>query len=112
SISASGVVTDFLGRLSLKTGIRFSTVAVENSLFGETVTVAGLVPGKAVVEGLRGIGVFDLLLVPDVMLKEDEGIFIDDLTVRDLGEELKTEVAVFNASPSGLYDVLMGRFGR
>ncbi|MDD3295329.1 MAG: DUF512 domain-containing protein, partial [Geobacteraceae bacterium] len=27
-ISASGVVTDFLGRLSLKTGIRFSTVAV------------------------------------------------------------------------------------
>jgi len=111
-VSASGVVTDFLRRLSLKTGIRFSTVAVENSLFGETVTVAGLVPGKAVVEGLRGKGVFDLLLVPDVMLKEDEGIFIDDLTVRDLGEELKTEVAVFSASPSGLYDVLMGRFGR
>ncbi len=111
-LSASGVVTDFLGRLSLKTGIRFSTVAVENSLFGETVTVAGLVPGKAVVEGLRGKGVFDLLLVPDVMLKEDEGIFIDDLTVRDLAEELKTEVAVFSASPSGLYDVLKGRFGR
>ena len=110
--SAFRTVDDFLRSLSVKTGIFFRTVAIENSLFGDSVTVTGLVPGKAVLEGLRGREAGDLLLIPDVMLKEDEGLFLDDMTTDDLQRELGRDVAVFCATPSGLYEVLRQRLGR
>jgi putative radical SAM enzyme (TIGR03279 family) len=110
--SAFRTVDDFLRTLSERTGVFFRTVAIENSLFGDSVTVTGLVPGKAVVEGLRGREAGDLLLIPDVMLKEDEGLFIDDMTTEDLQRDLGRDVAVFCATPSGLYEVLRRRLGR
>jgi NifB/MoaA-like Fe-S oxidoreductase len=86
-------------------------VAIENSLFGDSVTVTGLVPGKAVLEGLRGWASGDLLLIPDVMLKEDEGLFLDGMTTGDLRRNLGMDVAVFHSTPSGLYEVLRQRLG-
>jgi putative radical SAM enzyme (TIGR03279 family) len=109
--SAFRIVDDFLLALSQRTGVFFRTVAIENSLFGDSVTVAGLVPGKAVLEGLLGREVGDLLLIPDVMLKEDEGLFVDEISVEDLQRDLGTDVTVFRATPSGLYEVLQQLLG-
>ena len=110
--SAFRTVDDFLRMMSERTGVFFRTVAIENSLFGDSVTVTGLVPGKAVLEGLLGREAGDLLLIPDVMLKEDEGLFLDGMTTDDLQRDLGRDVAVFCATPSGLYEVLRQRLGR
>jgi putative radical SAM enzyme (TIGR03279 family) len=110
--SAFRTVDDFLRMLSERTGVFFRTVAIENSLFGDSVTVAGLVPGKAVLEGLRGREADGLLLIPDVMLREDDGLFIDNMTTEDLQRDLGRDVAVFSATPSGLYEVLRQKLGR
>lgn len=110
--SAFSVVDGFLRLLSVRTGVVFRTMALDNTLFGDSVTVAGLVSGKDVLEGAQTRGVDDILLIPDVMLKEGEGVFIDDVTTDDLQESLGREVAVFRATPSGLYDLLSRRFGR
>jgi putative radical SAM enzyme (TIGR03279 family) len=110
--SALRIVDAFLRMLSERTGVSFRTAAIENSLFGDNVTVTGLVPGRAVHEEMRGREPGDLLLIPDVMLKEDEGLFIDGMTPQDLQEDLGRDVAVFRSTPSGLYEILQERLGR
>lgn len=96
----------FLERLGTETGAILDLVPVENRFFGESVTVTGLVTGRDVVSALEGRDTGSLVVIPDVMLKEGEGVFLDDLSVRDLEDALKVTVAVAEATPAGLYRVL------
>ena len=104
-------LADFLERLSGATGTSIIPVAVNNRLFGPTVTVTGLVCGKDIVAALQGRELGDLVLVPDVMMKEGEGVFLDNLTLDDLERELGTPVQVVESTPYGIYDALVERQG-
>ena len=61
---------------------------IVNRFFGESVTVAGLLTGRDVLEQLQGKNLGDELLFPAVMLKADEEIFIDDMTPAQLSAAL------------------------
>lgn len=93
----------FLQRLSEKTGVDFAAVPIKNRLFGETVSVTGLISGGDILEGLKKVVAGDVIVVPDVMLKEGEGVFLDDLTVEDLHNALGREILVAESTPQGLY---------
>jgi putative radical SAM enzyme (TIGR03279 family) len=70
-------------RLRQVTGAAFDVVAVANSMFGETVTTAGLLPGHALLEALQSaIGVEAALLPAEAL--NDDGVFIDDLSLDEL----------------------------
>lgn len=69
--------------------IDVEVVAVENSLFGGGVTVAGLLGGRDLIDRLQGI-TMDRLLITSSMLKADEPIFLDDVTVAELEQTLNT----------------------
>ncbi|MFA7060374.1 MAG: DUF512 domain-containing protein [Pedobacter sp.] len=101
--SALGFVTDFLDKLGVKTGTNIIPAAIENRLFGESVTVSGLVVGMDIIASLAGKEIGRALLVPDVMLKEGEGIFLDDVTLEELGQCLGCQVVPFDATPQGCY---------
>jgi len=104
--SAFVQVEHFTRSLSKKTGVTIRTVAVSNCLFGEQVTVTGLVTGGDIVTSLQGGNIGRMLLIPDVMLKEGEGLFLDDMGLDDLASALVCEVASFPATPEGLYHKL------
>ncbi|BDR66770.1 Fe-S oxidoreductase [Clostridium tetani] len=57
-----------------------------NNFFGETITVAGLITGSDIKEQLKKKEVKDYILIPRNMLKADEDIFLDDVTVKELEE--------------------------
>jgi NifB/MoaA-like Fe-S oxidoreductase len=101
-----GLVTEFLEGMAEKTGLDLSAIAVENRLFGQSVTVSGLVTGNDIIAALEGVEIGRALLVPDVMLKEDEGIFLDDVTVGVLEKRLGCRVMTFDTTPQGLYRAL------
>ncbi len=105
-VSAFGFVAEFLEKLGEKSGVEIRAVAVENRLFGESVTVCGLVAGNDIISALRGSEIGSALLVPDVMLKEGEGVFLDDLSVGELGERLGCRVICFEATPRGCYGAI------
>ena len=92
--SAFGILRDFSLELARRTRCAISCVSVENRLFGPSVTVAGLVAGRDIVAALSGTASSGTLLVPDVMIKEGEGVFLDDLTVHELARELNLRVEV------------------
>ncbi|HOP41692.1 MAG TPA: DUF512 domain-containing protein, partial [Geobacteraceae bacterium] len=78
---------------------------VKNTLFGDSVTVTGLVPGRDIVRTVKEGRFFDVMavVVPDVMMKEGEGVFIDDMTLKDLYAALGLRVEVFDSTPTGFY---------
>ena len=96
-------LSDFLHDLGQKTGVTFRPVAIRNRLFGDSVTVTGLVSGRDIIDGLLEVEIGDLVLIPDVMLKEGEGVFLDDLSVADLQDALHKEAVVVESTPWGIY---------
>ncbi len=100
-VSAHGFVADFLKKLAEKTGLEIVPLAVKNRLFGESVTVSGLVAGADILAALEGAEIGRALLVPDVMLKEGEGVFLDDVSLEELGQRLGCRAIAFNPTPQG-----------
>lgn len=105
-VSAFPEINDFLKKLSGKTGVEFRPVAVENRLFGPSVTVTGLVSARDIIAAVGKPESGEVVIVPDVMLKEGEGLFLDDLAIPDLERELGVPVLVSGSSPAGLYALI------
>lgn len=78
---------------------------IANDLFGETVTVTGLIAGRDVIEQLRGESIGDLLVVPSVALRD--GAFLDDVTLVDVAEALNVRVLVVQPYPEALIKAIM-----
>ncbi len=68
---------EILAQLRAATGAHFELIIVENSLFGPTTTVAGLLPGADIRRTLAGRADLDLALIPAESINED-GFFLDD----------------------------------
>jgi putative radical SAM enzyme (TIGR03279 family) len=77
--------------LAARSGSRFELLPVVNSLFGPSVTTAGLLPGTAIQQALRGRSDLDLALLPGESINE-EGLFIDGMTFDLLQAAVPMEV--------------------
>jgi len=80
-----------LDGLGSATGGRFEIVIVENTLFGPSVTSAGLLPAAAIEAAVRGRTDLDLVLLPAEAVNDDLR-FIDDVDAHDLAGKLSSPV--------------------
>ncbi|MFO7577179.1 MAG: DUF512 domain-containing protein [Pelovirga sp.] len=104
--SFAAELQQFAARLSLRTDVALEVIAIDNQLFGATVTVAGLVSGGDLLLQLRDKVAGRPLILPDVMLAADQDLFLDDLSLTDLGAALQVPVQVVEASAWGLLEGL------
>jgi putative radical SAM enzyme (TIGR03279 family) len=102
SLSFYPFLKKFLKLLSTE-GINIDLLPVENKFFGTSVTVAGLLTGRDVIKTLLDrTDNKDVVLLPDVVLKEGENMFLDDITLKDMEEALGTAVKKIESTPDGL----------
>ncbi len=88
------------------TGITLTVHAIRNDFFGPSVTAAGLVTAQDIAEQLGDLS-GEEFLIPQVMLKADEDIFLDDLSVKWLEETVNgTAIIVENHGLSFLEQVI------
>jgi putative radical SAM enzyme (TIGR03279 family) len=85
------LMPELLESITTRTGARFELLVAENSLFGPTITTAGLLVGKDVVRMLEARADLDLALIPAESINED-GIFLDDVRFIDVRENLPMPV--------------------
>jgi len=95
-VSGEYVLRPVCRRLNEIDNLYVELVGVANEFFGPLVTVAGLLTGGDVLHALKERDSFDLILLPSVMCKRDEPVFLDGMTVARLENELKTPVRVIN----------------
>jgi putative radical SAM enzyme (TIGR03279 family) len=89
--SMATLMPQVLAPLAELTGARFELMPLVNSLFGESVTCAGLLPGAAFQEALAQRSDLDLALIPAESLNEDQ-LFMDDLTLSEVAASTPVEV--------------------
>jgi putative radical SAM enzyme (TIGR03279 family) len=92
----------FLDRISEKDHLSIDVLAVENTFFGPSVTVAGLLSGRDVIKTIldRTDG-YDMILVPDVVLNMQDQ-FLDDVTLQDIKDALGIPVKKIGSTPEGI----------
>ena len=76
---------------------------IRNDFFGEMITVAGLITGQDLVAQLKGKPLGSRLLLPSVMFKSGEEVFLDDMTRTQAEAALQIPI---NIVKSGGYDLL------
>ncbi len=75
--------------------IRLNIMGIENNFFGEKITVTGLLTGEDLIRQVACLeNGPDHLLLCDSMLKQDEDIFLDDISVSALSEKLGRDIYV------------------
>lgn len=94
-----------LAPLEAATGATFRLVPVENDLFGPRVTTAGLLSGGAMRDALAGLEGIDLALLPGESVN-DNGLFIDSLSVSALAEAVPMPVRISRTFVDALQEPL------
>jgi putative radical SAM enzyme (TIGR03279 family) len=89
-----------LGRV---TGSEFELIPVVNTVFGPSVTTAGLLPGMAMQHALRGRHDLDLVLLPGESVNDD-GLFIDNMSLDLLGASVPVEIRLSKDFADALHE--------
>ncbi|HKE88781.1 MAG TPA: DUF512 domain-containing protein [Gemmatimonadales bacterium] len=77
--------------LAAETGAHFEVLALENDLFGKSVTTAGLLPGTAFQRALADRHDLDLTLLPAEAVNDDL-LFTDGLDAHELAKQVPMEI--------------------
>ena len=73
-------------------GLSTRVYAIENHFFGKSITVAGLLTGKDLVEQLASKELGDELLIPAVCLRAEGDVLLDDVSPAELSSKLGVPV--------------------
>jgi len=76
-----------LAQLTGQSGAQFELIVAQNSLFGPTITTAGLLVGRDILTALSDRSDLDYALIPAETINEDS-IFLDDFTLEAVREAL------------------------
>jgi putative radical SAM enzyme (TIGR03279 family) len=87
---------------------KVQVVCITNDFFGESITVTGLMTGGDIIRQVKDLDLGDALILPENVLKADEPIFLDDLSVTDMEEALSVPVRISPADGEGLIDTVLG----
>ena len=79
---------------------------IRNDFFGETITVAGLVTGGDIIRQLEGVET-DYLLIPSCMLRHEQDLFLDDVSVEQVEQALNAKVVIVGEDGGDLLDALL-----
>lgn len=81
---------------------------IKNHYFGKKITVTGLITGADILRQLKGKDLGERLLIPQNMLKFDEDIFQDDMTVAQLSKSLGVTVEVIPVDGAEFLKAIIG----
>lgn len=108
-VSAAPFLEKLLCTAKEKCGkINGSVYAVRNDFFGTTIDVSGLVTGGDIISQLKGKALGTRVLIPQTMLRHGEGVFLDDVTVEELANELHTEIIPVEQDGFKLAEAIFG----
>jgi putative radical SAM enzyme (TIGR03279 family) len=81
-----------LKRLNCVEGLEVNMRALCSDYWGQTISVTGLLTGHDLLLNLAGQDLGDGILLPNVMLKNGELVFLDDMSIEELAGRLNTRI--------------------
>ena len=87
-------------------GLSLQVFPIQNNFFGPSVSVAGLLAGKDIIETLRSEDLGDLLVIPSVALNEEGTVFLDNISPQDVSKALEIPVQMVDSKTRGLWEIM------
>lgn len=81
---------------------------IKNTFFGQDVTVAGLVTAEDLISQLKHKNLGCELFIPEVMLKEGEKTFLDNLSIENVEKNLSVPVKAIKIDGAHLINCIVG----
>ena len=79
-------------QLNNRRGLTVELVALNSDYWGQEITVTGLLTGQDILKGLQGKNLGDGVLLPSLMLKHGEAVFLDDITLETVINQLRVPI--------------------
>ncbi len=97
--AAYPLINETAKRLSaIYPGLEINTYEIKNDFYGHSVTVAGLITGGDLINQLRGKALGQELIIPDVMLRSEGDLFLDNVSLEDAERELGVKIRTVSES--------------
>lgn len=88
--------------------ININCYEITNDFFGNSITVTGLLTGQDIIAQLKDKELGDMLLIPTNTLKSGERVFLDDITVDQLENNLQINTVIVKSSGEDFINSLIG----
>ncbi|MGL4913742.1 MAG: DUF512 domain-containing protein [Romboutsia sp.] len=72
--------------------VEINVYKIVNNFFGDTITVSGLITATDIIDQLKDKDLGETLYIPRSMLKADEEIFLDNITLEEIQKKMEIEV--------------------
>ena len=79
-------------RLNQVSGLDVKMHALSSDYWGQNITVTGLLTGHDLITKLQGNNLGEGIILPSVMLKHGELVFLDDTNVEEVSRQLHTPI--------------------
>lgn len=111
-IATGTLAKDFMERIANAISSRFSdlelnVVAITNDFFGDTITVSGLITGQDLIYQLDKYKEIDKIIIPRSMMKSDEEIFLDNISIEEVREKLDVDVIISKVNGKDLINTII-----
>ena len=83
-------------QLNAVEGLEVRLAALRSDYWGQEITVTGLLTGVDLLQGLQGRDLGEAILLPSLMLKHGDTLFLDDMRVNEVALELETPIVPVN----------------
>ena len=95
------------GIMKVYPGRKVHVYPIRNDFFGEKITVAGLITGQDLIAQLKDKPLGDRLILPSVMFKSGEEVFLDDITKTQAEDALQIPINIVKSSGYDLVDAIL-----
>ena len=102
----AGALNPVTERLNAVEGVSLQLIGLPSPYWGQDQVVTGLLTGQDLVKGLRGQDLGDELLLPSVMLRQGQPVFLDDMTLEMLREALPVPIRIVHGAADIVASVL------
>ena len=109
-VSAGAFLRNMLERYPVA-GADIAVHPLENTFFGPTVTVSGLITGGDLTRQMAGVDC-EAILITSVMLKQNEDRFLDDMTLDEAVRRLGRPVVPVGRRGEDLLNAILGLTGQ
>lgn len=96
-------------RINIKfPNIKIHVYKIINDFFGHKITVTGLLTGGDIINQLKDKPLGNRVMLPQNVLKADEDIFLDDVTLDELKRALQVEVYIVKSNGADFVQGIIG----
>jgi putative radical SAM enzyme (TIGR03279 family) len=85
-------------RLNQIEGLELLLHGLPSPYWGQDLVVTGLLTGADLLEGLAGLDLGEELLLPSVMLRQGEKVFLDDMSLEELASQLPVPIRLMTGA--------------